>query len=352
MSDNKLDTININDIAPDPSQPRQSFDENKLEELAQSIDEYGLMQPITVRQENDGYIIVAGERRWRACQLLEHDEIQAFVVEDNAEANDILAMQVIENMQREDLPQEDEDRAIVELYNKMNETEIGVTYAQIARMVGKSGDYVSDAISRHSLDEEVRSEIYKVGKSYIRAVKKFDEPERQLEFIKRIKKDDLKRDEAIKVANSIIEGEKSIDSFIEDLEQPSTEELDESHDTPESPNTDEILNGLGSPENATEQSEESKEVEEEPVEETQDIVIPEEDAGESEEMSNRDKARTLMRHAGGFIQMANDPDFIDEMDVNSLGMVEQIVEVLSERSDDILDRIEQRRSNNLRVIKD
>ena len=93
--------VDINDIMPNTSQPRKEFDEEKLQELADSINQHGLIQPIVLRKAAKGYEIVAGERRWRAARLIGLKEIPSIVKELTDEENMLLA--IIENMQREDL---------------------------------------------------------------------------------------------------------------------------------------------------------------------------------------------------------------------------------------------------------
>ena len=93
--------ININDIKPNKDQPRKTFDEEKIGELAESIKEHGLIQPVVLRKSGKGYEIVAGERRWRACRKAGLKEIPCIIKELTDEENMLIA--IIENMQREDL---------------------------------------------------------------------------------------------------------------------------------------------------------------------------------------------------------------------------------------------------------
>lgn len=94
-----LTKLPVSSIYPDPDQPRKVFDQDALQELAESIGANGLLQPISVRKNGDGYIIIAGERRWRACNLLGWDEMDVIVI-DKA---DFRALQLIENLNRKDL---------------------------------------------------------------------------------------------------------------------------------------------------------------------------------------------------------------------------------------------------------
>lgn len=133
-----LMTLAIADITPHPDQPRRIFDENALEELAASISQRGVIQPIIVRPTDNGrYQLVAGERRWRAAQKARLHEIPA-LVRDLSE-RDVMALALIENLQREDLNPIEEARA----YNRLAELE-GMTQAEIARMVDKSRSHVAN----------------------------------------------------------------------------------------------------------------------------------------------------------------------------------------------------------------
>lgn len=144
-----LATLAIADITPHPDQPRRVFDEAALEELAASIGQRGVIQPIIVRPTDNGrYQLVAGERRWRAAQKARLHEIPA-LVRDLSE-RDVMALALIENLQREDLNPIEEARA----YNRLAELE-GMTQADIARMVDKSRSHVANLQRLLALPDEV-----------------------------------------------------------------------------------------------------------------------------------------------------------------------------------------------------
>lgn len=96
-----LKNLKITEVEPNPDQARKKFDQEALEELAQSIKEYGLIQPIVVTKKDGYYSIIAGERRWRASKMAGLKEIPAIIREDNQKINSEISL--IENMQREDL---------------------------------------------------------------------------------------------------------------------------------------------------------------------------------------------------------------------------------------------------------
>jgi ParB family chromosome partitioning protein len=144
-----LATLPVAQIVPHPDQPRRHFDEAALEELAASIAQRGVIQPIVVRLLDDGrYQLVAGERRWRAAQKAKLHEIPALVRE--LSERDVMALALIENLQREDLNPIEEARA----YNRLAESE-GLTQAEIARMVDKSRSHVANLQRLLALPESV-----------------------------------------------------------------------------------------------------------------------------------------------------------------------------------------------------
>ena len=131
--------ININDIKPNSNQPRKTFDEEKLEDLAASIEEHGLIQPIVLRKSGKGYEIVAGERRWRAARKIGIKEVPCIVKELTDEENMLLA--IIENMQREDLNPIEEAEGLRQMIDTY-----GLTQEQVSKSVGKSRPYIANCL--------------------------------------------------------------------------------------------------------------------------------------------------------------------------------------------------------------
>ncbi|MBO6609899.1 ParB/RepB/Spo0J family partition protein [Altererythrobacter sp.] len=144
-----LSSLPIGSIEPLPGQPRQRFDEGALDELAASIASRGVIQPIIVTAKGQGrYQIVAGERRWRAAQKARLHEIPALVRE--LDEHEVMALALIENIQREDLNPVEEARA----YHRLSEEE-GLTQAEIAQMVEKSRSHVANLQRLLALPEGV-----------------------------------------------------------------------------------------------------------------------------------------------------------------------------------------------------
>ena len=139
-SDNRIETLPLREIEPDPAQPRKTFDEETLAELAASISEHGLLQPIAVRPHGvDRYLIVAGERRWRACRMAGLTE--APVVVKDVTDEQAMELALVENLQREDLDPVEEALGIRELMTRCD-----LTQEQAARKLGKSRSALANSL--------------------------------------------------------------------------------------------------------------------------------------------------------------------------------------------------------------
>lgn len=149
VQDSGIRYIKIEDINANSSQPRKSFDESAIDDLAESIKRHGLIQPIIVRPVNDTFEIVAGERRWRAAKKAELKTLPCIVRELSDRENMLLA--IIENTQREDLNPVEEAlafEAMIEQYE--------LTQEEVSKSVGKSRPYITNALRLLKLPEEVR----------------------------------------------------------------------------------------------------------------------------------------------------------------------------------------------------
>ena len=169
----KSDLLPISKIEPRQDQPRRFFDEAQLAELAESIKEHGVIQPITVREIDGGYYqIIAGERRWRAARLAGLFEIPAKVIEADDRTAMVLAM--VENLQREDLNPIEEAKG----YKVLTE-EYGMTQAAVAESVGKSRPVITNAMRLLTLPEDVLklTEEGKLSLSQARAILEIEDDE-------------------------------------------------------------------------------------------------------------------------------------------------------------------------------
>ena len=169
-----LKNLKITEVEPNRNQPRKNFNQEALEELAESIKEYGLIQPIIVTEKEGYYSIIAGERRWRACKLAGLDEIPVIVREDDEKKNNEIAL--IENIQREDLNPFEKALGIKNLMNTY-----GLTQEEVAKKLGKSRSAVANTIRVLNLEPRVL-EFAKQGKlteGHCKALLSITDPEKQ-----------------------------------------------------------------------------------------------------------------------------------------------------------------------------
>ena len=155
-SDTRIETLPLREIEPDPGQPRKTFDDETLAELSASIAEHGLLQPIAVRPKpSGGYLIVAGERRWRASRMAGLTEVPV-IVKDVTDGQ-AMELALVENLQREDLDPVEEAAGIRELMTRCD-----LTQEQAARKLGKSRSALANSPRLLSLPETVL-ELLKSG---------------------------------------------------------------------------------------------------------------------------------------------------------------------------------------------
>lgn len=151
-AEDRVNYIKIHEIMPNANQPRKTFDEDKIEELAASIKEHGIIQPIVVRKKKKGYEIVAGERRWRAAMRAGLAEVPCLMKELTDEQNMLIA--IIENMQREDLNPIEEAEGLHQMISTF-----GLTQEQVSKSVGKSRPYITNALRLLKLPEYIREKL-------------------------------------------------------------------------------------------------------------------------------------------------------------------------------------------------
>lgn len=169
-----VQTLKITEVEPNRNQPRKQFDEEALEELAESIKKYGLIQPIVVTKKDGYYQIIAGERRWRASKKAGLTTIQTIVREDDEKKNKEIAL--IENIQREDLNVVEKAIGIKSLMD-----EYDLTQAEVAEIVGKSRSGVANTLRILNLDPRVL-ELAKQGKlteGHCRALLTYEDGDKQ-----------------------------------------------------------------------------------------------------------------------------------------------------------------------------
>ena len=169
-------------IEPNPDQPRREFDPEALEDLAASIRQHGIIQPLTVRQGSNGYYqIIAGERRWRAARMADLTEVPAVVID--ADDKKTMELALIENLQREDLNPVEEALG----YQSLMEN-YAMTQEQAAERVGKSRPAVANALRLLNLTPEVLEMVQngKLSAGHARAVLSLKDPKKQIQAAQRI----------------------------------------------------------------------------------------------------------------------------------------------------------------------
>ena len=177
-----LNEVEISMIEPNPNQPRREFDEEALQELATSIRELGIIQPITVRKmEGAKYQIIAGERRWRASQLAGLTTIPAYIV--TVEDQNAMEMALVENIQREDLNAIE----IALAYQHLAET-TGMTQAKISERVGKSRAAVTNYMRLLKLPAQVQMALknHEIEMGHARALLAIESPSQQIKLFKEV----------------------------------------------------------------------------------------------------------------------------------------------------------------------
>ena len=177
-----LNEIEIAQIEPNPNQPRREFDQEALQELANSIRELGIIQPITLRKvEGQKYQIIAGERRWRASQLAGLTKIPAYIV--SVEDQNAMEMALVENIQREDLNAIE----IALAYQHLADTS-GMTQAKISERVGKSRAAVTNYMRLLKLPAQVQIALknHEIEMGHARALLAIESPSQQIKLFKEI----------------------------------------------------------------------------------------------------------------------------------------------------------------------
>lgn len=233
FADNSVDELNpsvnklrIMEIEPNRDQPRKDFDEKSLSELAESIEQHGVLQPLVVRPlTNGGYQLVAGERRWRAARIAGLTEVPVVIKELTDE--EVIEIAMIENLQREDLNPLEEALGYRYMMDELN-----ITQEQAAEKVGKSRPAVANAIRLLRLPDEVQEMVKNnlISPGHARALLGFENQELIIQTAKRIVKEDLSvREVETLVKNSQktpkVPKQKKRDKFFSEVELALVENL-------------------------------------------------------------------------------------------------------------------------------
>ncbi len=180
-SRNNVIDLNLDKIIPNPDQPRTIFDETEIEGLAESIQSVGLIQPIIVREREGLYVIVAGERRYRACKLNGMKTIKSIIIEADDEQN--LTMALIENIQRESLNPIEEAKAYKVLINRFK-----LKQQDLAKKVGKDRTTITNSLRLLTLPEEIQDGIIdkRISSGHAKVILSVEEPEKQIHLFNEI----------------------------------------------------------------------------------------------------------------------------------------------------------------------
>jgi len=178
--------VNLNELRSNPYQPRRTFDEEKLKELAESIKEFGVVEPVIVKKSIHGYEIVAGERRCKAARIAGLETVPAVIKEFTDE--DMMQIALLENIQREDLTAIEEAEAYQNLVSKL-----GISQEELARRVGKSRSYVTNMIGLIKLPYEAKQFILNgyLTMGHARVLSKLEDEEKILELSRRVINENL-----------------------------------------------------------------------------------------------------------------------------------------------------------------
>lgn len=205
----RIQKIPINDIRPNAEQPRQHFDAKALEQLAESLAQYGIIQPLVVTPHSDTngggkYVIVAGERRWRAAAIAGLKNVPAIV--RTTKELERLEIAIVENVQRVDLSPLEQAVSIERLHQQFT-----MTYESIAKRLGKATSTINNIVRLLQLPEDARTALHekKISEGHARAILALkDMPEKQSELLQAILKSDWSVRQAERYVVSIKEGYK------------------------------------------------------------------------------------------------------------------------------------------------
>ena len=181
-----IENILLDDLHPNPYQPRKTFDEEALNELASSIKEHGIFQPIIVKKGIKGYEIIAGERRVKAARMAGLTEIPAII--RNFNDQEMMEIALLENLQREDLTAIEEANA----YKKLQES-LNITQDELAKRLGKSRSHITNMLGLLTLPENIQRDIQnkEISMAHARVLSKLSDKEQQNHLVNKIKTDKI-----------------------------------------------------------------------------------------------------------------------------------------------------------------
>lgn len=211
----EMTEIAIADIVPNPTQPRRKFDEQALEELADSIRTLGLIQPITVKPKDGKYLIISGERRWRAAQAAGVERVPAYI--RDVDDTNLHAMALVENIQRQDLNSIEVALGLQRLIE-----ECGLTQDELADKVGKKRSTISNYMRLLRLPDEVQLAVKEgiISMGHAKAIASLEERKQQLALLKKCVKNNLSVRQAEDLARVMAEKPTEKRTAVADEEYP------------------------------------------------------------------------------------------------------------------------------------
>lgn len=214
-----VQSIKVIEIEPNRNQPRRNFPAESLEELAKSIEKYGIIQPIIVTKQNGYYEIVAGERRWRAAKKAGLKEMPCIVRESDERKNKEIAL--IENIQREDLNPIDKARGFRQLLD-----DYGMTQQQLADIIGLNRSTVTNVLRLLNLDERVMQLAIdgKITEGHCRSLLAYDDPDKQYEVALRI----IEKGENVRDIEKKVQDKKKVSKKYEERREAICRDIEDS----------------------------------------------------------------------------------------------------------------------------
>lgn len=210
---NGILNVDIDAVEPNREQPRKNFDAVALKELADSIEQFGVIQPLVVLKQDDYYEIVAGERRWRASKLAGLERIPVII--KNFSLQEILEVSLIENIQREDLNPIEEALAYERLIK-----EFGITQEEVAKKVSKSRSAIANILRLLNLGKRIQQLIIegKLSSGHSRAILAIQDKNKQFDIARQIIDNNLSVRDTEKLVKKIINPQEKVDKkYIDDL---------------------------------------------------------------------------------------------------------------------------------------
>ena len=198
----RVSDIAVSKISPNPRQPRKSFNPELLEEMIASINAFGIIQPIVVRPRDDGYELIAGERRWRAAQVAGLEVIPAIIRQ--SDEMESLELSLIENINRDDLNVVEEAYAFQQLVE-----DFGLTHADLSKRLGKSRSNITNILRIITLDPEIQELLTSESITYghARAILSIEDKKFQKKIVRRIVDDQLSVRQVEEIVRNLTQGE-------------------------------------------------------------------------------------------------------------------------------------------------